>query len=133
MSGYPRLAELAAALAAAELDDGNYLIWFGVGPLTIERVQAGELEPSDELERRIDRFLALRASPSPQPVARQVTVVRRKAAPLSFDDEAELSGDRGGVAPQHEPPQHGRSLPVGGGQGDGGGGDASAAVAGSAR
>lgn len=99
MSGYPRLAELAAALAATDLDDGNYLIWFGVGPLTIERVLAGELEPSDELERRLDRFLAI----------------------------------RGGVAPQHEPPQHGRSLPVGGGQGDGGGGDASAAVAGSAR
>jgi hypothetical protein len=106
VSGYPRLAELAAALAAAELDDGGYLIWFGVGPLTVERVQAGELEPSDELERRIDRFLALRASPPSQP----------------------MLGDRGGVAPQHEPPQHGRSLPVGGGQGDGGGGDASAAV-----
>lgn len=52
-----RTAELAAARAAANLSEEDCLIWLGVGLATIERVEAGEVEPGEELEGRIERFL----------------------------------------------------------------------------
>jgi DNA-binding XRE family transcriptional regulator len=53
-----RAAELARARAAVGLDEES-CAWFGVGRATIERIEAGEVEPGDELAARIDRFIQL--------------------------------------------------------------------------
>jgi hypothetical protein len=52
-----RAAELARARAAAALSDEDALVWFGVGLATLERIEAGEIEPSAEVAHRIDLFL----------------------------------------------------------------------------
>lgn len=54
-----RAGELARARATRNLTDDDCLIWFGVGLATIERVEAGEIEPDAELAGKIDRFLAI--------------------------------------------------------------------------
>jgi transcriptional regulator with XRE-family HTH domain len=52
-----RVAELARARAFRGLTEEDCEIWFGVGSATLERIEAGEVEPSDELDQRINRFL----------------------------------------------------------------------------
>jgi hypothetical protein len=57
---HSRSAELARVRAASDLTDEDCQVWFGVGLATLERVEAGEIVPDDELEARIDRFLQFR-------------------------------------------------------------------------
>lgn len=52
-----RAAELTRARAARHLSEEDCMVWFGVGRATLERVEAGEVEPSPELGDKIDRFL----------------------------------------------------------------------------
>lgn len=52
-----RVAELSRCRAEAGLSEEDSLIWFGVGRATIERIEAGEVEPEPEILERIDRFL----------------------------------------------------------------------------
>jgi transcriptional regulator with XRE-family HTH domain len=53
-----RVGELARCRAFHGLSEADCLVWFGVGPATLERIESGEVEPSDELEQRIARFLS---------------------------------------------------------------------------
>lgn len=57
------------ARAAQPLDEHESLIHFGVGLATIERVEAGEIEPSDELAARIDRFIEINRGGTPPSAA----------------------------------------------------------------
>jgi hypothetical protein len=52
-----RAAELSRARAFHGLSETDCQIWFGVSLATMERLEAGEIEPSDELDERIQRFL----------------------------------------------------------------------------
>jgi DNA-binding XRE family transcriptional regulator len=52
-----RLSELTRSRAFHGLSNEDCGIWFGVGIQTLERIEAGEVVPSEELEARIDRFL----------------------------------------------------------------------------
>lgn len=52
-----RGGELARYRAAMRLSEEDCQIWFGIGLATLERVEAGEVEPDPELEHRIDLFL----------------------------------------------------------------------------
>jgi hypothetical protein len=60
-----RVAELARVRAAFPLSDNDALIWFGVSLAVIERIEAGEIIPGDEVGARIDRYLAIRGGASP--------------------------------------------------------------------
>lgn len=60
-----RAAELARARAFHGLTEEDCLVWFGVGIATLERLEAGEVEPSEELEARIARFLNVVGGGSP--------------------------------------------------------------------
>jgi hypothetical protein len=52
--------ELSRCRAAAALDEEACLAWFGVGLATLERIEAGEVEPSEEIARRLDLFLTFK-------------------------------------------------------------------------
>jgi hypothetical protein len=52
-----RVGELLRTRAAFILDDDDCLAWFGVGRATLERIEAGEVEPEPEVMQRVDRFL----------------------------------------------------------------------------
>jgi transcriptional regulator with XRE-family HTH domain len=52
-----RAGELARSRAFHGLSEEDCLVWFGVGRSTLERIEAGEVEPSEELEQRIHLFL----------------------------------------------------------------------------
>lgn len=54
-----RAADLARARAAVSLSEDSCLVWLGVGLATLERIESGEVEPSDDTAERIDRFLQL--------------------------------------------------------------------------
>jgi hypothetical protein len=60
-----RAAELARARASQPLSEVDAQVWFGVGLAVIERIEAGQIIPSAEVEQRIDRFLAIRGGASP--------------------------------------------------------------------
>lgn len=51
------IPELTRSRAFHGLTDDDCQIWFGVGIGTLERIEAGEVEPSEELEARIQKFL----------------------------------------------------------------------------
>ena len=55
-----RAARLAQARWLQPIDDEQAQILFGVGLATIERIEAGEVEPDGDVAARIDRFLATR-------------------------------------------------------------------------
>jgi hypothetical protein len=57
-----RAGDLARARAALTLSEDDALVWFGVGLAVLERIEAGQIIPSLEVEQRIDRFLALRGA-----------------------------------------------------------------------
>jgi hypothetical protein len=57
--------DLAFARAAEPLTDKDCRIHFGVGLATIERVEAGQIVPGEELAERIDRFVRARGGRSP--------------------------------------------------------------------
>jgi DNA-binding XRE family transcriptional regulator len=52
-----RSAELSRARAFTALSDEDCFIWLGIGLATLERIEAGEVVPSAETARRIERFL----------------------------------------------------------------------------
>lgn len=51
------IPELTRCRAFHGLSEEDCQIWFGVGIGTLERMEAGQVEPSHELEQRIRRFL----------------------------------------------------------------------------
>jgi hypothetical protein len=55
---FARVAELARCRAAQGLDEAQCFVWLGVGLATLERIEAGEVEPTEEVVQRIDRFLS---------------------------------------------------------------------------
>jgi hypothetical protein len=52
-----RLTELCRSRAYFALSEEDCIAWFGVGRATLERFEAGEVEPEPEVLERIDRYL----------------------------------------------------------------------------
>lgn len=52
-----RAAELARTRAGRELSEEDCFIWFGVSRAVLERIESGEIIPSDEVAAKIDRYL----------------------------------------------------------------------------
>lgn len=101
-----RAAELSRARAFHGLSEDDCLIWFGVSLATMERLEAGEIEPSDELDERIQRFLlvhgggASSATPGAPPAHGGVptgggSTIPAPAASLERDCGAPIHTNRG--------------------------------------
>lgn len=58
------IAALARWRAEAWPDEARCIALFGVGPATLQRIEAGEVEPGDDLAERIGRFLEQLPDPS---------------------------------------------------------------------
>lgn len=57
MAGGLNLSQLTAWRAEAQPDERQCLVLFGVSPETLQRIEAGEVEPADDIAERIGRFL----------------------------------------------------------------------------
>jgi transcriptional regulator with XRE-family HTH domain len=94
-----RRGELARSRAFHGLTEEDCLVWFGVGMATLERIEAGEVEPGAELEARIARFLNVvggGSAPPPTPGWASASTAPNPtggAAGLPHGRAANLSGD----------------------------------------
>lgn len=80
-----RLTELCRSRAYFALSEENCIAWFGVGRATLERFEAGEVEPEPEVLERIDRYLQFCGGQFP-------FLVRRPSRPRSTHSEGTLAG-----------------------------------------
>lgn len=85
------IPELTRCRAFHGLSEDDCQIWFGVGIGTLERMEAGQVEPSHELEQRITRFLkAVGGGSSPFPPSTGAGSAVAPAPGATFRDEGDM-------------------------------------------
>lgn len=89
------VAALARARVAMPLTEEACASWFGVGLATIERIEAGEVEPGEELAQRIDRFVAAGVGLSPSPAALPGVPFAHSGEPLGAGAVLQLGSGAG--------------------------------------